>query len=139
MEHLMVHHPKSITRESGRWSHASSVILGTTRLIFIAGQTARQPDSAPLPGDDLDEQVRLVYANLGAVLADAGASFDSIVSMRTFLTKRENIGAFAQLRDVLHDSLFTNQKFPPNTLVVVSGLADPRMLVEIEAIAVVTI
>lgn len=130
-------HPGGMTRESGRWSHASSVVIGEAKLIFVAGQTARRLDGEPLPADDFEGQFRLVYENLGLVLESAGASFEAIASMRTFLTRREHVAAFTRLRDVAHDELFPDRGYPPNTLVLVDGLSDPRMLIEVEAVAVV--
>jgi enamine deaminase RidA (YjgF/YER057c/UK114 family) len=59
------------------------------------------------------------------------------MSMRTFLTRREHVAPCMRLRDRAHDRLFPRANFPPNTLVVVEGLADPRLLIEVEAIAVV--
>jgi enamine deaminase RidA (YjgF/YER057c/UK114 family) len=129
-------HPTDATRESGRWSHASVVTMGHARLIFVAGQTARQQDGTPI-GPDFEAQFRLVYDNLNAVLRAAGAEFSHIVSMRTFMTRRADVPTFRALRDRAHDSLFPHGNHPPNALVLVEGLAEADMLLEIEAIAVV--
>jgi len=130
-------HPTGATAESGRWSHASVVDVSNARLVFVAGQTARRQDGSTLAGDDFDGQFRLVYENLDAVLAAAGASFADVVSMRTFLTRVEDVAAFRRLRDAAHKARFPTGDYPPNTLVVVDRLAEPDMLLEIEAIAVV--
>jgi enamine deaminase RidA (YjgF/YER057c/UK114 family) len=131
-------HPGGVTGESGRWSHASSVVIGNARLIFVAGQTARREDGQPLSDDDFEKQFRRVYDSLGLVLSEAGATFDAVTSMRAFLTRREDIEAYTRLRDAAHDVLFPAGKYPPSTLVVVDGLAHPQMLLEVEAIAVVS-
>ena len=130
-------HPDRVTRESGLWSHASSVRLPGARLIFIAGQTARRQDGTALPGDDFDAQFRLVYENLEAVLAASGARFADVVSLRTFLRRAGDIERFWALRDEAHRQRFPGGNYPPNTLVVVDRMAHPEMLVEIEAVAVV--
>lgn len=130
-------HPRGMTAESGRWSHASSISVGGCRLIFVAGQTARHESGEPFPPDDFEAQFERVYESLELVLGEAGASFDAVVSMRTFLTGREHVAGYVQLRNRAHDRLFPAANFPPNTLVVVEGLADPRLLIEVEAIAVV--
>lgn len=131
-------HPRGVTGESGRWSHASSVVIGNARLIFVAGQTARREDGQPLSDDDFEKQFRRVYDSLGLVLSEAGATFDDVASMRAFLTRRKDIEAYTRLRDAAHDVLFPTGKYPPSTLVVVDGLAHPQMLLEVEAIAVVS-
>lgn len=130
-------HPGGMTAESGRWSHASSISAGGVRLIFVAGQTARHEDGTPFPPDEFEAQFRRVYESLEVVLGEAGATFEAIMSMRTFLTRREHVAAYAQLRNDAHDRLFPDRNFPPNTLVVVQGLADPNLLIEVEAIAIV--
>jgi enamine deaminase RidA (YjgF/YER057c/UK114 family) len=130
-------HPGGMTAESGRWSHASSIVLGGSRLIFVAGQTARREDGEPFPPDDFQAQFQRVYESLETVLDEAGASFDTVVSMRTFLTRRQDVPMCMRLRDREHDRLFPEANFPPNTLDVVEGLADPRQLIEIEVVAVV--
>ena len=130
-------HPSGATAESGRWSHASLVDLPGARLVFVAGQTARREDGSPLPVEDFERQFQVVYENLSAVLASSGATFADVVSMRTFLTRSSDIPAFRRLRDEAHASRFPDGAYPPNTLVVVSGLAEPEMRLEVEAVAVV--
>ncbi len=132
-------HPRGMTAESGRWSHASSIAIGGCQLIFVAGQTARHEDGEPFPPGDFQAQFARVYESLATVLGEAGASFDAVVSMRTFLTRREHVAPCMRLRDREHDRLFPNGNYPPNTLVVVEGLADPRLLIEVEAIAVIAV
>jgi 2-iminobutanoate/2-iminopropanoate deaminase len=129
-------HPSGATAESGRWSHASVVEVKGVRLVFVAGQTARREDGSTLPSEDFEGQFRMVYENLEAVLVACGATFEAIVSMRTFLTRRADIPAFRRLRDEVHGDRFPDGAYPPNTLVVVSGLAEPEMLLEVEAVAV---
>jgi enamine deaminase RidA (YjgF/YER057c/UK114 family) len=130
-------HPSGATAESGRWSHASYVDVPGVRLVFVAGQTARREDGSTVPRDDFANQFLLVYQNLAAVLAAAGATFADIVSMRTFLTRRADIPEFRRLRDQAHADRFPDGAYPPNTLVVVTGLAEPEMRLEVEAVAVV--
>lgn len=130
-------HPEGLTAESGRWSHAISVSVGAgQRLIFIAGQTARAPDGNPLHGADFQAQFMCVYESLKTVLRSAGASFSDVVSMRTYLTRREDLGTFGRLRNAAHGDLFPTGNYPPNTLVIVEGLAHPSLLLEVEAVAV---
>lgn len=126
-----------MTAESGLWSHGICVTVGAAKLVFISGQTARHADGRPLPDDDFEAQFERVYESLELVLHEAGASFDDVVSMRTFVTRRTDIETYSRLRNAAHDILFPDQNYPTNTLVVVEGLADRQMLLEVEAIAVV--
>lgn len=98
------------------------------RLLFISGQVGMRSDRS-IP-EDIDEQIRQAYANLHAVLAETGMTPANLVKLTVYLTDASFIAAHRNIvRDILPD--------PPHatTLLVVSQLADPRFLVEIEAIA----
>ncbi len=71
-------------------------------------------------------------SNLRDALAEAGAAFDDVIKLTTYVVKQED----AQKGRGLVGRRFKNHP-PANTLCVLQGLADPRFLVEIEAIAVV--
>ena len=62
-----------------------------------------------------------------------GGSLQSIVKTTTYITDFEYAGAVRKVRG----ELFSSSNPPTSTLLVISALADPRYLVEIEAIAVV--
>ena len=64
--------------------------------------------------------------------AHYGASPRHLAKTTTFITH----WAYRPLVGEARDELFTEPPYPPSTLVVVQGLAEPRFLVEIEAIAV---
>ena len=51
--------------------------------LFVSGQVGSRGDGSPEP--DLDEQVRLAFRNLNAVLAAAGCSFDDVVDVTVFI------------------------------------------------------
>jgi enamine deaminase RidA (YjgF/YER057c/UK114 family) len=129
-------HPEGLPRESGRWSHVRALDLDEGRFLFVAGQTARSADGTPLPAD-FDDQFAVVYANLEIALASAGAGFEDVISLRTFVVRREDVARFGELRDARHAELFRRGEEPPNTLVLVAGLAVEAMLIEVEATAFV--
>nr|WP_315400751.1 RidA family protein [uncultured Duganella sp.] len=66
--------------------------------LFVSGQVGSREDGSPEP--DLDEQVRLAFQNLNAVLGAAGCSFDDVVDVTVFIVdpeaKFERIWATAQ-------------------------------------------
>ena len=67
---------------------------------------------------------------IGAVLKSAGMGYADIVKATVYLTDARYIGAYRAMRDkYIHDP------FPASTLVIVSGLASPDMMVEVEVIA----
>jgi enamine deaminase RidA (YjgF/YER057c/UK114 family) len=111
----------------------STVVTSTRRkMIFIAGQLAIDAEGNTVGKGDMRAQLRQVGENLKAALAAAGASLDDLVQTSTFVT---DWGAFRQALDVRHEYL--GKSLPTSTTVQVSGLANPDLMIEISAIAMV--
>ncbi len=120
--------PKSVHSTAGvGYSHVAKV--GST--VYLAGQIALDPAGALVGAGDIEAQAQQVYANLQAILEELGGSLKDIVKMTTYLTDRSHLGAFRRVRN-----RFFSDPFPPNTLLFISGLAQPGYLIEIEAVAV---
>jgi 2-iminobutanoate/2-iminopropanoate deaminase len=110
-------------------AHYSHGIVGSGTWLFVAGQLPVDRDGAIVPGG-ASEQAAQVLDNLQAVVEAAGGTLSDVVKTTVFLTDLANRGAVGQVRQ----RYFTTAP-PANTLLVVSSLADPAYLVEIEAIA----
>jgi len=110
--------------------HAASASAG--RFIFLSGQLALDKDGKTVGKGDMRAQLRQVGENLKAALEEAGASLDDIIKTNTYVTDMQ---AFFDCMDVRRE--YFGEAFPTSTTVEVSRLADPDMLIEIEAIAVV--
>jgi len=120
--------PESVHSTAGvGYSHAA--IAGNT--VYIAGQIALDADGNLVGRGDIEAQTHQAYANLQAILEGLGGSLEDIVKLTTYLTDRTQLAAFRRVRN-----RFFSDPFPPNTLLFVSGLAQPAYLVEIEAVAV---
>ena len=78
--------------------YSQGILTDGGRLLFIAGQTAADRDGNVVGKDDAEKQAEQVFANLGAVLAAAGASFDSLVSTTTYLTDIKYREAYNKVR-----------------------------------------
>ena len=65
--------------ERNRYSPA----IRSNGFLFVSGQVGSRKDGSPEP--DLKEQVRLAFANLNAILAEAGCSFDDVVDTTVFM------------------------------------------------------
>ena len=63
--------------------HRYSPAIRANGLLFVSGQVGSRPDGSPEP--DLDEQVRLAFRNLNAILAEAGLSFDDVIDVTVFM------------------------------------------------------
>lgn len=98
-------------------------------VVVVSGQVALGPDG--LVGDgDAAAQAAQCFANLRAVLEAAGSSLASVARLTCFLTDAADYPAYAAAKAAALDGAE-----PGGTCVVVSALLDPRMLIEIEAIA----
>ena len=73
----------------------------------------------------------------GWVLLETNVDPVECVSLRTFLTRREDVDRFRQLRDQLHAELYPRGNYPAHTLLLVSGLALPGLLIEVEAVVAI--
>lgn len=63
--------------------HRYSPAIRSNGFLFVSGQVGSRKDSSPEP--DLKEQVRLAFANLNAILAEAGCSLDDVVDTTVFM------------------------------------------------------
>ena len=72
-----------------------------------------------------------MWKNIGEVLKSGGMGYADIVKVNVFLTDSRFIVPYRAVRD----QLFAKAPYPASTLLVVQGLADPGMLVEIEVVA----
>ena len=63
--------------------HRYSPAIRSNGFLFVSGQVGSRKDGSPEP--DLKEQVRLAFANLNAILAEAGCSFDDVVDTTVFM------------------------------------------------------
>lgn len=63
--------------------HRYSPAIRSNGFLFVSGQVGSRKDGSPEP--DLKDQVRLAFANLNAILAQAGSSFDDVVDTTIFM------------------------------------------------------
>ena len=107
-----------------------AVRVGDT--VYVSGTVAWGEDGTLAGPGDVYAQARQAIRNIEKALAEAGASLSDVVRTRIFVTEisrlddaaRAHAEAFGQIR-------------PASTMLQVAALADPQMLVEIEAVAVV--
>ena len=99
-------------------------------LVHVAGTTAVDASGAVVGGDDPAAQTREVLRKIGLALEAAGAGLSQVVQTRVYLTRAQDWEAVGRV----HGEVFA-QAPPAATMVVVAALLDPRMLVEVEAVA----
>lgn len=109
------------------YSHAVLVPAGT-RLMFLSGQLGVAADGSVPEG--CAAQARLCFANIAAVLAEAGMTLSNIVRINAFVTAREHLAPYMEVRNALFAP-----PGPASTLMIVSGFSRPEFVVEIEVVA----
>jgi len=119
---------------AGLWTSprlTQMVEIQGARMIYLSGQTPADA-SYKVRSAEFREQANAVYDNIEIALRSAGPTFDNIVKTTTYLTDAANIPL---LRDVRSERYRNLKAAPANTLLVVSRLAEPEFLIEIDVIA----
>lgn len=105
-------------------------------ILYLAGQVPVDHNGDFVGEGDFETQARKVFENIGAVLAEAGMDFSHVVKFTNYLLSPEHLPLLRNVRSSLWPELFPDGAFPADTLLVVSRLARPEFLLEVEAVAV---
>lgn len=120
--------PKSVWPPFGPFSQA--IVVGAGRLVFLKGQVSLDQEGEIIGEGCMKDQVEQVLENIRNVLASLGGRMSDIVSLDQRTTNMEAFMACGDTR-----RLYFSEPYPVTTTVEVSALYDPRLLVEITAIA----
>jgi reactive intermediate/imine deaminase len=115
-----------------RSSQYSQVVAATgTRTVFISGQVALDEEGHVVGKGDFEAQAHKAFQNVRDALAAAGARMKDITKLTIYVTDMQNLGTLSEVR-----AKYFAGRFPASTLIEVSALVFPELLVEVEAIAV---
>ncbi|MDE2377777.1 RidA family protein [Bradyrhizobium sp.] len=98
-------------------------------LLFISGIPGF--DAGGVLPDGFDAQFGNVVININRVLGEAGASLRHLVKVNVLLTRTSDVAAM----NAMYAGAFGPPPYPARTTCVVQALPDPKMLIEIEAVA----
>jgi 2-iminobutanoate/2-iminopropanoate deaminase len=98
------------------------------RIVHVSGQVGATL-SGEIP-DDPGMQHQLAWENALAVLAAAGMDHANVVDAHVYITDRDHIALYRETRDRM-----LKGHRPAATLLIVSGLADARLVVEVDLVA----
>ena len=122
--------PPELTRPTG-YTHVVKTSDSRTT-IYISGQIAFDKDGKVVGAGDFRAQAVHVFENLKAALAAAGATYENVVKVTTFLTDMKPAPVLREVR-----AKYFGPNPPAGTLIQVAGLVVPELLIEVEAIAVI--
>lgn len=120
----------------GTWqeefSFSPAVVTQGGRTIWLAGHTGQTSDAGQSLAGDIDAQTRQTFRNLERTLTEAGGQLQDIVTMTVFLLDARNTRRATDIRKEI-----LKRDFPASAAITVAGFADPAMMIEIQAIAVI--
>jgi 2-iminobutanoate/2-iminopropanoate deaminase len=119
--------PTEITKPFSRYSQGA-LVEGPARWLHISGQVGAKPDGSLELG--FEAQAHRTWANLVAVLQAAGMGVGDIIKTNIFLTRASDIPASRKHRD---EALKGHA--PASTMLIISALAHPDLLIEVDAVA----
>ena len=129
----ITNNPSTLSKPLGLYSQVCTV--NSSNLIFLAGQVSVNNKGDLVGENDIAAQVTQIYQNIADALDSANAKFENIVQFTTYIVGADNIPSFLEKRNSIVTDIYPSGDFPPSTLLVVSGLADPGYLAEVTVIA----
>ena len=129
MQREFINPPGLSTPPANMYHHV--VKVGNT--VYIAGQLSRDHNGQAIHVGDAEAQTKQAWANLEAAVKAAGGTLADIVKTNTYVVGAENLPKVRAGRLAAQPP----EGRPTSTTVVVAGLADPDLVVEVEAIAVI--
>jgi 3-hydroxyisobutyrate dehydrogenase len=127
MTEVMPLHVDALAPTGTVWSH----VVTAGELVFVSGQVAWDTGGEIVGEGSVERQSEQVFDNVEHALAAAGSGVERLVRICAYLVDSGHITAFRSVRDRR-----LKGARPTSTLVIVRALVDPRLLVEIDAIAV---
>jgi len=112
-------------------AYSSGVEAPAGRTVYVSGQVAFDAEGNVVGEGDIRLQTETVLEHVKTVVEEAGGGMEDIVKVTVFIT---DMGLYDDIHEVRRR--YFEEPFPASSMVEVSALIDPRLLVEIEAIAV---
>ena len=108
-------------------------VTNASRVLYCAGQASVDENGKPVHAGDMRKQIEQAFRNLDAVLKASGFSLANVVRLNYYTT---DVDAFLAAGDVVGGRLAAAASQPSGTLLGVTKLAFPGLMIEIEATAV---
>ncbi len=132
MANIKIFNPPGLAKPAGTYSQIAHA--KTQEVVFIAGQVPTDVSGAVVGKGNFEAQCAQTFSNIHTALRAVGADWNNVVQFTSFLVRAEDAAAFRAYRGREFPKLFPGGP-PPNTLLIISRLADPDYLLEVQTIA----
>lgn len=102
------------------------------RTIYVSGMVSMDAEGNVIGEGDVKLQTETALENVMSVLEEAGGGMSDVVKVTVFI---RDMGQYDEIHEVRRR--YFKEPYPASSMVEVSALVDPRLLVEIEAVAVI--
>jgi enamine deaminase RidA (YjgF/YER057c/UK114 family) len=130
---IRIFNPDGLAKPAGTYTHIAHA--KTQDVVFIAGQVPVDSAGATVGNGDFEAQCAQVYANIHTALRAVGADWKNVVQFTSFLVRPQDAPAFRAFRGREFPKMFPDGAYPPNTLLIISRLADEAYLLEVQTVA----
>ena len=133
MADIKIFNADGLAKPAGTYTHIAHA--KTQDVVFIAGQVPMDASGNTVGKGDFEAQCAQVYANIYTALRAVGADWNNVVQFTSFLVRPQDAAAFRAYRGREFPKMFPGGAYPPNTLLIISRLADENYLLEVQTVA----
>jgi 2-iminobutanoate/2-iminopropanoate deaminase len=126
------HNPEGLSKLRVTLYNHCVRVSGPGTTLYLAGQLARDAEGRTVGVGDIRAQTEQVILNIQKILRAEGADLENLVKVTVFVTDMRHFDAISEVRR----RYFTGD-LPASTIVEVSKLAQPDLMIEIEGVAVI--
>jgi 2-iminobutanoate/2-iminopropanoate deaminase len=116
------------------YSKYVEIDLGASKMIMLSGQVAFDADGNTVGRDNFEQQAEYIFQSIKSIVEKAGGSMENVVKLTNYLTDVSYLPVFKKVRD-----RYINLAQPPaSTTLEVSKVVKADLLLEVEAIAIIS-
>lgn len=133
MAEIKIFNPATMNTPRSPYLHIARA--KASEIIYIAGQVAIDPKGQLVGENDFEAQCASVFDNIRLGLEAVGANWSNVIEFTSYLVRREDVARFTAYRNREYPKMFKDGAYPPNTLLIINGLANPAYLLEVQTVA----